>query len=746
MTENSISEDTIHLRDHIEVLKRRRMLLLILFVSFFAAAALYTFIQPQVYEAVIEIEVFEPRMVKVNNKVDSGSFSFMTVETALHKLKGNTLLKTVADNLRMNVAVLEQPAKIDVTFLGSQYHYYGNGKPCGDYIVHFSGNEFVLLNDSDYEIGRAESGGTVENGPVSVSLSFQTPVRDDTMKIRVQDMNSVLQELKNQVSVSRIPDTRLIRVSVYNSSGQTAADIARNIYSVFTEQTRTVQKRLIKNKMDFIRQKRDLYAERLEASSGSVERLKQKWRIHSIEAAHSRFEAELERLRTARTDAQLHLRQVQQGIVPYTYTLNPDMFRKVMEKKGAPENNEKDTYHIITDKPKLKALETSYLSLIALCDEKIEECNKKLAMLPTMKKKLTQAEEDTAFNRNMHTLFAKQYEELHIQHDSVIENTAIVEYPLVPQTPVAPDRGLNLILGFISAAVLSAAAVFFIEYFDNTFRSIDEIEEETGEKVAAVIPFINKKKCLKSGDSRQVRYMDSHSSTAEAFKMLATSVEFEDFADNVRTVEVCSSNPGEGKSTVAANLAVAAANFGHNVVLVDSDTKKGIQHNMFGCSRTPGFSDIINGSVPLGECVQDSTIPNLHLITSGHIMIRKDQVLAMDAIVDFMEKLKSQYDFVVIDSPPVLLVDDCIRIGKQTEGIMYTIGLGITSKPVVLRGLERFKKHSCRIIGICANDIRKKETYYTARETYLERIYRAGTHTPPLENSAREETWRIYTG
>jgi len=275
---------------------------------------------------------------------------------------------------------------------------------------------------------------------------------------------------------------------------------------------------------------------------------------------------------------------------------------------------------------------------------------------------------------------------------------------------------------------------------------LEEIEEETGEKVIGVIPFVKKRKLSQSRDDKPVKYMDHNSSAAEAFKMLATAVEFEEFYNGMRSVEVSSSSQGEGKSTAAVNLAIAAANFGHNTILVDADTKKGIQHEMFGFDRKPGFSEIINGSVKLSESIRECGIPKLHIISSGHMIPQKDQVLAVNAVAEFMGQMHKQYDFIVVDSPPVLLVDDSIRIGKYCGGIIYTVGLGIISRPVVMRGLERFRKHSCRIIGICVNDIKKKEKYYIARDAYLERLYSPSGAHMPMETGSEREKWRIFTG
>ena len=203
-------------------------------------------------------------------------------------------------------------------------------------------------------------------------------------------------------------------------------------------------------------------------------------------------------------------------------------------------------------------------------------------------------------------------------------------------------------------------------------------------------------------DAHVVAYHHPHSHLTESFRRLKAMIRSLDTGRNIRTVTFTSAGKGEGKSTVALNLAIAMCqDFDTRVAIVDADLRRPRVHRLLGITPRRGLSDILSGeSVPEDVMITNS-VPRLTIIPGGRSSRTPGELLASPRMRQFVEELKSRFDFVIFDTPPVLTVSDAIVLGPMTDGVVVVIQAGKARKSLVARAVELL--HNSHILGFVLN-------------------------------------------
>lgn len=191
---------------------------------------------------------------------------------------------------------------------------------------------------------------------------------------------------------------------------------------------------------------------------------------------------------------------------------------------------------------------------------------------------------------------------------------------------------------------------------------------------------------------------------AEAFRAFRTKILHSKRDSRVKTILVTSAGSGEGKSVTVANTAVVLAQTGKLVIIVDCDLRKPVQHEIFKKRKTNrGLTNFLTGECSLSDIVQDTGIQNLRLITSGPIVFNPSELLDSDRFKEAIASLKSQADYIIVDSPPVLPVADTCILGSKVDGIILVVGMGKVQPEMALRAKEHLETVNGNILGIVIN-------------------------------------------
>lgn len=196
--------------------------------------------------------------------------------------------------------------------------------------------------------------------------------------------------------------------------------------------------------------------------------------------------------------------------------------------------------------------------------------------------------------------------------------------------------------------------------------------------------------------------------SAEAYKSLRTNLQYSSFDKEYRTIVVTSSEPGEGKSTTAGNLAIVLAQGEANVLLVDCDMRKPTLHKRFKMSNTKGLSDLLVSKSNLGSEV-DKIVQkysnNLSVITAGKIPPNPSEMLGSKSMERFLEDMKGIYDYIVLDTPPVQAVTDAQILARKVDGVLLVIRANKTKKEVVNNSVNAINNINGNLIGIVLNGV-----------------------------------------
>lgn len=199
---------------------------------------------------------------------------------------------------------------------------------------------------------------------------------------------------------------------------------------------------------------------------------------------------------------------------------------------------------------------------------------------------------------------------------------------------------------------------------------------------------------------------------AEAYRSLRTNIQYSSFDKKYKTLVVTSANPGEGKTTVAGNLALVLAQGESKVLLVDCDMRRPSMHKNFRVTNTYGISDLLIGKQKL-ETVVNKVNANLSVITAGNLPPNPAEMLASKAMTAFLEDMKNKYDYIVLDTPPLQAVTDAQILSTKADGTLVVVRAGVTKKEAVHNAVSMLKKVNGHVIGTVLNAAEnKKDKYY----------------------------------
>ncbi|HEY3414957.1 MAG TPA: polysaccharide biosynthesis tyrosine autokinase [Armatimonadota bacterium] len=331
-----------------------------------------------------------------------------------------------------------------------------------------------------------------------------------------------------------------------------------------------------------------------------------------------------------------------------------------------------------------------------------------LQRLPEEQFRMAQLERNVQVAEKTYLALQDRYQSLRIAEESTLANAQIIEPARLPKGPISPKRKLNFILSVLVGLMLGVGIAALQEALDDTLRTSEDVERELALPMLGIVTRI-----AEPGD-RSLVHAGTLSGVAEAFRMVRSNIKFMAVDKSLRTIMVTSAGKGEGKSTTAANLAIALAQDGRNVVLVDGDLRRPSVHKQFGVPNATGLTNAIVGGLPTGEVSLDVGLENLRIVTAGPIPPNPAELLDSERFAKIVEELRAAYDIVVFDAPPVLGVADASVLGGRCDGVVLVVAAGEVEKKAARRTVQMLQQARAHILGVVLNKIdqRHGEYYY----------------------------------
>jgi non-specific protein-tyrosine kinase len=306
-----------------------------------------------------------------------------------------------------------------------------------------------------------------------------------------------------------------------------------------------------------------------------------------------------------------------------------------------------------------------------------------------------------------------------VNHNSTLFVTVLVPAQ-PPKSPISPNIVQNVLLALVAGLVIAASVVLVIEYLDDTIKDSEDTQRVLG---LSTLGAITRMASVRNPADTLITLKHPRSPTSEAYRVLRTNLRFSGIENPSGALLVTSAGPTEGKTTTAANLAVAVAQSGRRVILLDCDLRRPTIDKYFGLTNNEGLSSLfLNDTTTLESVMQSTKLETLKVITSGPIPPNPAELLDSNRMRRILDTLRSQADLLIIDSPPVLAVADASILGARCSGALLVIDAGRTRSDVSRRAVETLGKTGTKVLGVVLNRISTRRAasdyyyYYYAKD------------------------------
>jgi capsular exopolysaccharide synthesis family protein len=332
-----------------------------------------------------------------------------------------------------------------------------------------------------------------------------------------------------------------------------------------------------------------------------------------------------------------------------------------------------------------------------------------------------QAESD----RQLWQSLLQQQKELQVVSNSRSNNVQLMDRAEVPGAPFSPNTRRDWFTAIMAGMLVALGLAFGIEYLDDTVKTPEDVAKRLGLPLLGLVPAIR-------GDRVPLLSETVPHDFGEAFRSLRTSLVFTAGAGESRVIAVTSSQPLEGKTTTACNLATALALGGSRVLLIDADMRRPGLHRIMGVENEIGLSHLLVGQARVREAVQRTTEPNLFVITAGRTPPNPSELLASERMKSFIANLsQGPFEWIVLDTPPVLAVTDAVVLAGAVSAVVFVVGSEMTRRVHAERALGTLRAGKPRSIGVVLNrvDFDRNKYYYSRYYGYNYKSY-YGSATP----------------
>jgi polysaccharide biosynthesis transport protein len=333
--------------------------------------------------------------------------------------------------------------------------------------------------------------------------------------------------------------------------------------------------------------------------------------------------------------------------------------------------------------------------------------------------------------RHVYNALLQQEKEMRVVSNSRANNVQLMDAAEVPGGPYTPNHGRDWLMALVLGLALGVAFAYTVEYLDDTIKIPDDITRRLKLPLLGLIPAV-------SGGKVPVLLNPVPHDFGEAFRSLRTSLVFTNGTAGKRMIAVTSSQPLEGKTTTACNLAVALALGGSRVMLIDADMRRPGLHRTMSLQNEVGLSHVLSGQARVREAVQRTSEPNLYVMTAGRTPPNPSELLSSARMQHLIANLQAgPFDWVIIDTPPVLAVTDAVIIAPYVSGLVFVVGAEMTRRAHAERAIQMIQTGKPNIIGAVLNrvDLNRNKYYYSRYYGYHYKSY-YGSEAPATDAAA----------
>ena len=717
-------DDEIDLRELLGVLIDRKWWILGTTLLFALIGASYALLSAPVYQAQTLVQV-ESKMPTIPGLADltslgGGGSTAATTEVAL--LTSRTIVGTAVDRMQLDVVAepdrfplvggffarrfaRQTPDEVAPPLLGlSRFGWGGESllihrlevpaKLLNEPMILVAGDSagtFVLLDGSGDPILRGKVGASVEAAGVKIEiakLQANPGTRFNVTKLRRLDVISQLQEEIRASEQGK--ESGILRIVYENPDPLLAETFVQNVAEAYVRQNVDRSSAEAASQLQFV--KDQLPTVRKQVEDAQVAMSTYQSRANSVDI-------------TMQTKGLLEQEVAVEGSIQQLRMKQAEMDRSFTR-----------------EHPAYRAM----LKQISDLEGRKESFRREVSALPDTQQELLRLTRDLQVSNELYTALLNQAQQLDVARAGTVGNVRIVDDAVVDTSkPVKPRKALIVLVSLLLGAFLSIGGAFLARMMNPVVEDPAQIEE-LGLPVYAAIPLSVSSNLLKiqkgrGGKNRVVADGKSHLLAAaepadlavEALRSLRTSLHFAMMEAKNNVIAISGPRPGVGKTFISANLAAVVAQAGQKVLVIDVDMRKGTLHKVLGISHVSGLSDVLSGKLAVSDAIH--AVPGLeqmHYMTRGDIPPNPSELLMHPRFVRMLEELSTQYDLIIVDTPPILAVTDAAIVSSHAGSTLMVTRFGVNQPKEILLSMKRFEQNGVQVKGAIFNAVERRATGY----------------------------------
>jgi capsular exopolysaccharide synthesis family protein len=712
----------IHLRDYWRIISKRRWTVITVFIIILVTTTIVTLRKTPIYKATIKLQIDSenPNVISIDEVMNVSPSDRDYNQTQYKLLQSRKLAKAVIQELQLDKS--------------PEFISEGGGEP--------SALNPIRILSSIFGAG---------DGP-------SAPEGEDTAK-----MSKLITAFLKRLKVEPERNTRLVNVSFTGKSPEIITRIANSHARLFIEQNLLLKATASTEAIEWLDQHLGQLKKKVEESEADLHRYKEENKIVSLEEKQNIIVQRLSELNTAVTQAKterISLETLYNQIIKYAgkeavieslpsvinnkliqelkakYITLQAEHRKVSQKLGNKHPHIIEItseMRIIRDKIQsevkkiINSIKTEYEIALAqetVLKEALEEQKKEAMELNQKAIRYGVLKREAESNAQVFNMVLNRLKETDLTRGLKASNIRIIDPAEVPQRPIKPNKGLNIFLAAIVGLMGGIALALFVEYLDDTVKTPEDLKRYFDIPFLGPIPHHDFEQHKIQKYPELITHFDPKSRISEAYKGLRTSILFSMPGEGGKSILVTSAGPKEGKSLTVANLAITLGQTGNRVCILDCDMRKPRLHKIFRIPDEPGLSSILVGQATPDQVIQNGFIPGVKVVPCGQKPPNPSELLGSTRMQVLIKTLKKDYDYIIIDSPPLAAVTDSMLLARISDGICLVIKGGDTSREVISRGVDLLINAHANILGAVINNIDvAKKTYYYYYQYYYYNYY-----------------------
>jgi capsular exopolysaccharide synthesis family protein len=338
----------------------------------------------------------------------------------------------------------------------------------------------------------------------------------------------------------------------------------------------------------------------------------------------------------------------------------------------------------------------------------IDEYQDELLEIPVKHVENSKLDLALSVNKEMFKNLLEYMTQVGVAESMTLSNIKLVELATVPEEPEFPKRNLSLALGLFLGLFWGLFAAFFMEYIDNTVKTPDDIKKHF--KNLSLLGTVPKTKFHKG--SNLISDLSPTSPIVEIYRTIRNSIRYASIDKPIKTLMTTSAVKSEGKSSFVSNVATTFSAEGKKTIIVDMDLRRPSIHRFFGISNDTGITNVITESLNLEDAIVQTDYDGLYVLPSGPIPPDPTKLIESKKIKEIIDRLTEMYDMVLIDTPPVMAVNDAMILGRMAEAVVMIIESGAVAFSILEHSAEQINKAGINLIGVVLNKIKVKTSRY----------------------------------